>query len=354
MSDQQTQNWWQLSSIQVGCVICLPTIMIGQTLNQTYGFYSAISSIFIGNAILLFLGLLMSKMSMKRRKTTMENAKDYFTEKGVLFFSLSMVLVLLGWFAIQLNMMSLSILDLFSIESSRPQWLIACNIALGLLITVVARHGLRVLNIIADVSMPVLIATLAYTFFTTDAKVPHLEPSLSLRGVSVVIAMAIAIVIDLPTYFRHARTSEDATLSIFIIFGLALPILEVIGVETLCKNSSECGRTWLIGISGTFLSLFNLINHLEIVLDIMGILIASMGAVIIVRYSIEQFFSYKLTPKDHLWHSIAWFAGIVLGFLSISGISMTGISTLDSMIGASAATCLILMRREFYEEAYSR
>jgi len=46
-------------------VVPLFVLLTGQTLNQSYGFESAIISIFIGNAILLFLGrksLLIKKM----------------------------------------------------------------------------------------------------------------------------------------------------------------------------------------------------------------------------------------------------------------------------------------------------
>src|SRR5689334_4893361 len=112
------QDWWQLSSIQLGGIICLPVFMIGQTLSQTYGFTSAVASILLGNAILLFLGLAAAKMSHEKRKTTMENAVDFFGERGVAFFALSLSLSLLGWFAIQLNMMALGLIDLLALDTS--------------------------------------------------------------------------------------------------------------------------------------------------------------------------------------------------------------------------------------------
>ena len=49
------QNWWQLSSIQIGGAVCLPVIMVGHTLNQSYGFTSAVAAVLIGNFILLAL-----------------------------------------------------------------------------------------------------------------------------------------------------------------------------------------------------------------------------------------------------------------------------------------------------------
>jgi cytosine permease len=126
-----------------------------------------------------------------------------------------------------------------------------------------------------------------------------------------------------------------------------------VNLETLWKKSSERSRTWLIGISAIFLACFDLLSRFEIVLEIMGVFIASMGAVIISRYTIEQVFCYQVTPKDQSWHLIAWSIGIMLGFLGIAGISMTGVSLLDSMIGASTLTCLNFACREFYEKTYT-
>jgi len=113
-------------------------------------------------------------------------------------------------------------------------------------------------------------------------------------------------------------------------------------------------RTMMIGIAGTFLACFDLLSHFATALDVMGVFIASMGAVIITRYAIKELLGLSLTPKDQTIHLIAWSFGIVLGFLSIAGITVTGIALLDSMIAASAATFLTLTRRESYEEAYFR
>ena len=395
------QNWWQLSSIQIGGAICLPVIMIGHVLSQNYGFSSAILSILLGNGILLFLGLISAKMSYEKQKTTMENAKDYFGEKGVLFFSLTMILSLLGWYGIQLNMMSLSVLDLLSIDTKNSYFLNFLNITLGLLVTLVALWGIRALNFLADISMPLLLSTLAYAMFTVD-KSDHISPhTLSFVGASAVIAMAIAVVIDLPTFFRHAQTCKDAYLSIFLIFGVTLPILEIIGVylasgqsggtildvlkrqngltwniwvasflilagwttnnlnlysgviclEPLLKKQSERMCTLLIGGLGTLLSCLNLLNHLEIVLDIMGIFITSMGTVIIVRYIFSQFRLQLFAQEHHLWNLFAWGCGIICGFLGMKGISLTSIPVLDSALGACLGALLTPIRRGFYEKA---
>jgi purine-cytosine permease-like protein len=388
------QNWRQLSSIQIGGVICLPVVMIGHILSQTYGFFSAVISIFIGNALLVLLGLVSAKMSYEKGKTTVENAQDYFGEKGVAFFSIAMAVSLTGWFAIQLNVMSLGVLELFSMQHPSPVTVFALNVLLGLLITGSLLYGMKGLNTLANISLPILIFTLVYALFTMEDSVEVPVKVFSLAGVSPVIAMAIACIIDLPTYFRHARTSKDGMISIVIIFGAALPLLEILGVylasgiaqgtilDVLSRNNSTLWNMWIAlflilagwttnnlnlystiiclesifkkssrltltlvgGAGGTLLSCMNLLDHLEIVLEFIGILVTSMGAVIITRYFIDLYKGRK-TAGDYRWHLFAWFLGIAIGILSHFGLAFTSIPVLDATIGAIVGTLFILVRK---------
>jgi purine-cytosine permease-like protein len=245
--------------------------------------------------------------------------------------------------------------------------------------------------------------TLAYALFTAEKPAATPSVSLSLGGASAVIALEIVAVIDLPTYFRHARTCWDGLISIAVVFGLTLPVLEIIGVylasgnaegtildvlkqqngliwnvwvssflilagwttnniniysgsvclEPLLKNCSQIMRTLLVGVLGTGLSFFNLLNHFEAVLGVMGVFIASMGTVIIMRYS-QTLFSpssrFIQTPVSNL---AAWSIGIIGGCVGMLGFSMTAIPVLDAAVGASVGTLLIPNRRETYEKAYS-
>lgn len=400
----EKQDWKQLSSIQIGGAICLPVIIIGQTLSKSYGFFTASIAIILGNLLLLLLGLVAAKMSYEKNKTTMENAVDYFGEKGIFLFALSMAFSLLCWFAIQLNMMSISLLDLLSIDNENILYLTGLNISLGLAITVVALWGLRAINVLANISLPLLFLTLGYALYSVSGTKAISERIFMISGTSFVIASAILVVIDLPTYFKHSRSPRDGYISIGIIFGLVMPFLQIIGVyladgmvegtildtlkregnpwwnlwiasflilagwttnnlnlysgvmslELVFKRMSLEKLTFLFGGLGTFLSFFNLLNHLERVLDIMGIFISSMGAVVLTRYLLDQFTHYVINDWDHKLHLTAWAIGIVVGFLSLYGYSLTGISLLDAMLGACAATHITLFRWKSHEKAYLR
>lgn len=400
MKDQQ--NWWQISTIQIGGVICLPVIIVGQTLSQHYGFMSAVASIIIGNAILLLLGLITVKMSHSNGKTTMQNAENYFGRKGTPFFALTMIISLVGWFGIQLNMMSLGVLDLLSVFNARESWPLMLNLGLGALITYVALHGISAVSFLANLSLPFLLLTLGYAMFTVDAdNVTQSSMQFSIGGTSLVIALAIAMVTDLPTYYRHAKTAKDGMISISLIFGLVLPLLEIVGVYLTAGNASgnilevlkrENGYLWniwialflilagwttnninlyssaiclqsifkqlpekrsilYVGTMGTLLSCFNLLEHFEFVLDAVGIFIASMGSVVLTRYVLAEYFGLVLSSRDYSWCLGAWTLGIALGFISIMGFSMTSIALLDAVLGGCLGTTFVLCRKESYEKA---
>jgi cytosine permease len=62
----------KLTIIQLGGLICMPSLLAGYMLAVEHGFGSAISALFVGNFILLILSLGMLKLTMTRRLTTAE------------------------------------------------------------------------------------------------------------------------------------------------------------------------------------------------------------------------------------------------------------------------------------------
>jgi len=398
------QNWRQLTSIQVGGAICLPVIMIGQTLSQNYGFASAMIAILIGNILLLVLGVVSANMSHAKQKTTVENAVEYFGQRGVSLFACAMIVTMVCWFGIQLNLMSISLIDLLPFATPAPELTIAVNIVIGSLISVVALYGIRSLNILSNLSMPVLVGTLGYALFLKDGDAARITDPMSLGGISLVIAAAIGVIIDLPTYFRHARTKKDGIVSIILIFGVALPVIEFVGVylatfssegtvlevlktkdgylwnmwvalflvlagwttnntnlysgvmslEYLLPKTSHTQRTLLFGAMATALSCLDLLNHLELMLDLLGVMLCSIGAVILTRYLITQILGREPSDKEYKRHFSAWAFGTLLGIGSIMGwVSLTTIAVIDAYIGAMIGTSLILInKKEQYEQAY--
>jgi len=388
------QSWWQMTSIQIGGVICLPILMAGQELARTYGFAKAALLIIIGNSLLFLLGLVKIRMAYKNKKTTIQNAKDYFDKKGTKLFASTIIVSLVGWFAIQLNLISLSVeKGLGAILGYNPINPLILNIIIGAIITLAALKGIRALNKLSDISMPVLAIAMGYTLYKAFvyggvSSAPVIAGSY--KGISLVLASSLLAIIDFPTYYRFAKSLKDGVISILATVILATSAIELIGtyvaiklpgatiLETLTAYSgtyyqvfillflvlagwttnnanlysssvtleniypklSQTKSTLLVGFIGTFISCFNVIAKFEATLALMGILISSMGAVIAVRYIAKCFFKYL--PKISGYNLIAWGFGVVQGFFVFFNIfSISGIEIIDAFVISFVASVLV-------------
>ncbi len=380
-------SWIHLTSIQVGGSICLPVIMIGHLLCQHYGLWASLLAIMAGNLILLAIGLVSTSMGAKSKKSTVEHASLYFGEQGSLLFALLMVICLLGWFAIQLNSMIMVM----------QEWGFAngyvLTVVIGALITCLVMYGLTQMARMANVCAPLLLVTLGYALYM--APIPDSfgidNAAFKWEGISLVMATSIATVIDLPNFFRYARSQRDGIVSSILLFGIATPLIEGIGVylayslpnlslmealhtsetgaigiisglfllcggwitnnanlfsasvsaEKLLPKLSEAKRVALLGVVAILIALTNPAGYLEEIVNGMGIAVGSMGGVIITGHLLgvsnrHSFLSYPL----------CWICGVLMGYVAL----LTGIALLDAFLVASLMTGLkqIIETRRIY------
>lgn len=379
------QDWKKLVLVQAGGVICLPVFIIGHALAKTYGIYSAILAIYLGNFLLLLMGAVTARASFENRKSTAECAIDVFGSKGYQLFSFAMVFSMIGWFAIQMNIMTSSLNGFLD-----EPFMLYLNLLFGMIITLVAIKGMKSLTFIASCSMPFLILTIGYALVASSGNPTIVTASedLSFGGISLVIACGIAAVIDLPTFFRLAKTKKDSVIAACLLFGLVLPLIESVGLYLFLQNSSEnitqvllqenspfywkiwviCflilagwttnnanlysatvsletlipklsdkTRTIILGILGTLLSCLDLLNHLNLSLEIIGIVLGSMGAIIVFH------FAFKETKiKENIY---VWMVGATAGFMSYFGFALFKIPVLDAFTIAFLTKLLIKVIR---------
>jgi purine-cytosine permease-like protein len=121
-------------------------------------------------------------------------------------------------------------------------------------------------------------------------------------------------------------------------------------MQSIYKNVSEKSLTLLLGLVGTVLSFFDLLAHLEAVLDLMGILVVSMGSVIIFRYAIVQMIGQGNRPCYHPLNIYAWAIGIGFGLLSLTDYSLTAIPLVDAIIGTALGTLFTPLLENVYEK----
>lgn len=380
----KSQPWWQLLSIQAGGTICLPVIMVGQLVCQKFGWYAALLSVGLGNLFLLAMGYVLASLSTYRPQSTVEQAVSYFGKQGRPLFASLMMVSMLGWFGIQLNVMSLSCAQFFDMLGISVPYLLL-NIVIGAIISAVMCFGMKAMKGLSYVCAPLLGFTLIYAIMTAEGTIPVAEPlSLSwLGGLSLIIGANIAAVVDLPTYFRHAKSSKDAKICIVLLYGLVVPFIEIVGVYlsamtggdnildvlqggrgalwviwisffvllsgwatnngnlyssitssySLTVRNLPIKRALLLGVIGTDIACFNPLGNIEEVLDLLGVTIGSMGAVIIANYVLERSrLKYRNLPRISIF---SWSSGVVIGVLSLFFPWLTtGVPSLDAFVAS--------------------
>lgn len=377
-------------------MICLPMILIGQLLCHQYGWLAALLAVGCGNIFLLAIGYVLSHLSTFRPQSTVQHAAHYFGMRGKLLFAALMIVSMLGWFGIQLNVMGQSATQLLNLAGFVIPSLFL-NIGIGLLLSGIMCFGMRAMKGLSYVSAPLLGLTLLYALCSAHGTIPAAAPLTlsSLGGLSLVIGATIAAVIDLPTFFRHARSPKDARICISWLYGLVVPLVEIAGIylcavtggstilgilqaghgaawmawiscfvflsgwatnnanlysaiassHSLPGRFSSIQRALLLGGIGTAIACLNPLGNISHFLDLLGITIGSMGAVICASYLLE-----KWRQRQNSWISLlSWTLGVAFGISSaLLHWVITGVPTLDAFL-ASFFIQLILQRKKSYE-----
>lgn len=385
-------RWWHLAAVQVGGVVCLPIFVLGHAMAAKFGLMSALAAVGIGNLLILLFGMATAVYAAKTRLTTAESAEDAFGEYGKPFFAFVLIISMMGWFAVQLDMMGTVAGSLMGLKVTKP-----LNVVLGGLITLFSLRGMKGMELLANICLPLLLLTVGYAVFAVSDKQIQVasNETLVFGGVSIALAAAMGAVIDLPTFFRGAKNGKEALIAAVILFGIAVPLLEGIGiylavhgasdnlVSSLAnENSPLLWKGWvalfiilagwttnstnlysaitslkavvklkesschlLLGALGTGLSLLSIQENLFVFLECIGILLGAGGGVMILN---QLTLGKTIRPLN----MAGLILGIAAGFLSLMGFAITDSGFIDAFCVAIVTALIgttIYKKREFYE-----
>jgi hypothetical protein len=280
------------------------------------------------------------------------------------------------------------------------------NGGLGVSLSAVMCLGMKAMKGLSNLSAPLLGFTLLCALFFAKGTVPAPLPlTISwIGGLSLIIGGGIASVIDLPTFFQHARSKKDACIAVVLLYGVIVPFIEGVGLYLSAVTGGESilqvfqsghGVVWMIwmscfillcgwttnsanlysatasshsllgqggfkarifglGVVGTAIACFNPLGNLAAILTVFGITIGSMGAVILVNYLLE-IRRYKLVKSASF---VSWFLGVGSGLASLLlHFSFTGVAALDAFLITACAQIGITMinqRKKSYETTHSQ
>ena len=381
--EEKRIGWGTQGLIWAGTVFCMPVFTVGGTLAAAMDVSSFLTAVFFGTVVITLIGSLTGAIGARTHLTSGFNARFTLGAVGGRIFSLILAVSLFGWFGYQCHDFAKSVvstLTMFGFSSSSPAvWAVAG----GLLMILTATSGFNGIALLSSLGTPLLIALSLAAAFITAGQVdgPALRAAsasaaggMSLSaGITLVVGGYITGAFITADVSRFSKTQKDAFWGCFLGRMAAFPLALLLGgffqyaygVSSLCDVMfTYCGMQmfvpfvlvvsiwsinnynlycavlgisntldgcvrlpqWLItllaGVVSTLLGALGIMDVYAPFLNLLGVLIPPVAAVIIADYYLNHrnsgLYSYKSADRLKNFRAntcLSAAAGIVVGLL---------------------------------------
>lgn len=307
-----------------------------------------------------------------------------FGTRGSYLSSFVLGFTQIGWFGVGVAMFSIPTAQMLGIN----EWVL--TIAAGLLMTATAATGMKALEIVSTISVPLIVVLGVYSMVTAAADGGGLVVIFSqsagkitlFTGIGYVIGSFISGGTATPNFIRFATNNKVAVWTTVIAFflgntlmfcfgavggaftgaddifyvmiaqGLAIPAIIVLGANIWTTNNNALYTgglalsnifnvrmkitTWIAGVVGTALAIWLYWNFTGW-LSILNCALPPVGTIVILDY-FRRKSAYK---ENERMQTVRWFnvAGIVIGALAANLINW-GIAAVNAMV--IAAVCYFI------------
>lgn len=306
-----------------------------------------------------------------------------FGTKGSYLSSFVLGFTQIGWFGVGVAMFAIPTAELLGIN----EWIL--TIAAGLLMTATAATGMKALEIVSTISVPLIIILGVYSMITATSDGGGIVAIFSQTAGEITLFTGIGFVIGsfisggtaTPNFIRFAKTKKVAVWTTVIAFflgntlmfcfgavggaftgkddifyvmiaqGLAIPAIVVLGANIWTTNNNALytgglalsnifkvrmkWTTWIAGVVGTALAIWLYWNFVGW-LNILNCALPPIGIIVILDYYKNRY-KYKTGKLIYKEHIVNWFnvGGIVAGSI-IANLMDWGIAAVNSMVIATA------------------
>ncbi len=221
----KTQNWFQLSAIQLSGALSFPMLMIGYYLGLYEPSKTVVEQIVLGNIISLILGIFYLFPILKYRVITVEMASFLYGKVGLTICSLSLLITLIGWSVIQMQFIDNAVSSIFA---NQGDWL--------------------------------------NQLLTGGHQYSRVSISFSL-GLIMIITSGCTLIFDLPTFFRYAKNKNHGVLGLGVIYCIGIIFIQLLGLylsqhQQTVLNLSHYQKLFGVGIivTGLFTNAINIFS----------------------------------------------------------------------------------------------
>lgn len=383
--------------IVAGSLCGLPVFVLSSGVTASLGFRTALVVFFLGASVSAALGASSALSGARTRMTLALLAESTFGVRGAQLVQLAIALALFGWFGVIVSVLGATagsgILQVSGVTVPAP----AISLPLCVLITLIARRGIDGLERLGAILVPLTFLLLLVAVGMT-VKAFSLTPVGSGTGamtfgagVSAVVGAYIVGIIIQPDYGRFVRSPVRAAFAAFAALGVAFPLilslsaipslalgkpdliaaLIALGIglpalalllmgawidASMCLYSGSLALAKLLpqlrfgniviggGAVGMLFALGHMERHFMPFLQLLGVVLPPVAAVQCVTALWPLNAAIGTEPKQAVRPAalVAWAIGIAMGVASErTGLSVTGIAAVDSIIGAGLATIVV-------------
>jgi cytosine permease len=390
--------WWKIAVSNVLFSVCLPTLITGLDLAEATPRGNFISGVVVGSLILTFIAILTSVVGSRTRLSSYMLARIAFGTSGSTLLNLTFALSLIGWFGVNINLFGDALQKLLVAlwGYHGPEWPI--ELVAGLLMTVTTLVGLRAINMLSVIIVPVLVVVCALMLESSIrhgsiAEILARAPAAGMSfgdTVSAVVGGVIVGAVIMPDTCRFIGPTHGAIwtsiLTYFVsgagviviggLAGLAMGRVEILDLMLAMGLGAGAfaivfGGSWVLnalnlysaglsvgaavpgvrrdvatlvcGIAGTLVAFLQILDHFLTFLFYLSIVFVPVASIIVMDYFLIRRSDYlgsalatikKVEPAALL----AWGAGACVAVLGSAGyLRISGIAAVDAMVVAGVA-----------------
>ncbi len=229
---------WRIALIKVGVLIALPAFIMGAELGFKLGYERSLIAFFSGAVVLLILGAGTATVGAQTRLSTSMLIQFVFGRMGARAVSVALAATLTGWFGVTAELFGESLAHIsdqvLGVNPGAPAYIMLG----GLLMVLITIFGIRGLQRLADMVVPlmlaglIILAYLGYQQATPGAltMIPATPVAIGV-GISAVVGSMAAGVTIFPDICRFAHNPLHGRLAAFLALGVGVPL--VLGLTAL-------------------------------------------------------------------------------------------------------------------------
>ena len=373
------KGFWNMFFVMLGFTFFSASMSVGAKLGNGLDLSGFFWACLIGGVILSAYCGILAYIGSETGMTMDLLCRRTFGEKGSYLSSAILGFTQIGWFGVGVAMFSIPAAQLIGVN----EWVL--TIIAGLLMTATAATGMKALEIVSYISVPLIVILGMYSMITATSEGGGLTAIFAqsaggitlMTGIGYVIGSFISGGTATPNFIRFAKNSKIAVWTTVIAFflgntlmfcfgavggaftgkddifyvmiaqGLAITALIVLGANIWTTNNNALYTgglaisnvsgvrmkftTWIAGIVGTALAIWLYWNFVGW-LNILNCALPPIGAIVILDFLKNR----KKFAADGQTAAVNWFniAGIVLG-AAVANTLHWGIAALNAMVVAA-------------------